>query len=330
MRSAETRVFIIIFTLVNAAACVAAAIIDLRALFVCLAAGILSGAAFAVCETKRKNKVNRLNDYLDLVCSGNYELDISDNAEGELSVLKNNIYKVVVMLKCCNEELSKEKLFLADSLTDISHQLKTPLTSMVVMTDLLKEEKDGERSAEYVGIMDTQLRKMGWLIQNLLKIAKLDAGTAEMAKAQTDIKSVIDESLKPFALTLELKNIEILRRDEAFTFTGDLNWCAEAVQNVIKNCIEHTESGGVISFSTSCSTIYNELVISDNGCGIPEDELPHIFERFYRGKNKSSDSVGIGLALAKEIMLKQGAKIEAESAPGRGTSFIFKFYKTVV
>lgn len=293
----------------------------------------VSGAAmiflFRYYNKKRCSDLVKLNDYLARVCSGDYGMDVADNAEGELSILKNNLYKVIVMLRTSNEALAKDKVYLADSLADISHQLKTPLTSITVMTDLMKTEENGEKRAEFIGIAETQLEKMKWLITTLLKISKLDADTVKLDSSMVSINDVISDSLKPFMIMLDLKNIDVERETEDFLFRGDRSWTAEAVGNIVKNCIEHTENGG-ISFSVSETGLYGELIISDNGSGIDPEDMPHIFERFYHGKNSSCESAGIGLALAREILKKQKATVEALSAPGAGTTFIIRFYKSAV
>ena len=293
-----------------------------------LGTGIIT--VFLIYTKKRYDKLDELNNYLSLVCSGNYDLDIADNTEGELSILKNNLYKVIALLKHSNEALAKDKVYLADSLADISHQLKTPLTSMMVIADLLEHEETVEKRREFIDIITAQLEKMRWLILTLLKLSKLDAGTADFAMEPQSAKDILDESLQPFLITLDLRNISLERNTDDFTFRGDRNWSIEAVQNIIKNCIEYTEDGGTISISTASTTIYDEILISDNGAGIDETDLPHIFERFYHGKNVAGDSVGIGLALSKSILNKQNANIEAESVKNEGTRFSLKFYKSIV
>lgn len=297
---------------------------------VCAVAAAFSAYVFLRYNRKRLLEIEKLNNYLSRVCLGEYSLDIASNAEGELSILKNNLYKVVVLLRTSNEALLNDKIYLADSLADISHQLKTPLTSMMMMADLMKEEQDEEKRKEFVAIIESQLDKMKWLITTLLKISKLDAGTADFFENDVEISDVIDETLNQFSIILDIKNIEISRETESFSFRGDKSWSAEAIGNIIKNCIEHVPDGGMLTFEANQTSIYNELIIKDNGCGIAEEDLPHIFERFYHGKNASSESVGIGLALAKEIFQKQRAKLEAESKAGEGALFRIRFYKSIV
>ena len=297
---------------------------------VCLSLGLVLTCIFLFVTKKRYEKLSELNNYLSLVCSGQYALDISDNAEGELSILKNNLYKVIILLRSQNDMLKKDKLYLADALADISHQLKTPLTSMMVMSDLLKENKVPEKQQEFLGIMENQLDKMKWLITNLLKLSKLDAGTADYKKEDFSVCKAVNQGLKPFLITMDLKEITLINEAKDFTICGDEGWTAEAFGNIIKNCIEHTKKDGRLEIHTQTTTIYNSVIIRDNGCGIAKEDLPHIFERFYHGKNASSDSVGIGLALAKTIFEKENATIEVTSEEEKGTRFEIKFYKAIV
>ena len=264
------------------------------------------------------------------MCSGNFDLDIMDNSEGEMSILKNNLYKIMTLLKTQNEQLNTDKLYLANSLADISHQLKTPLTSMMVMSDLLKDEKDEGKRNEFLSIIETQLDKMKWLITNLLKISKLDAGATEFKHEKFNIAPILEKSLKQFYVTCDVREIEIVNEINDFEFVGDENWTGEAIENIIKNCIEHTNNNGKLRFFSQKTNVYNSLFIQDNGCGITKEDLPHIFERFYHGKNSSSESVGIGLALAKTVLEKEKGDIIVNSELGKGSIFELRFYKTIV
>lgn len=297
---------------------------------ICFLLGISVTGVFLYFTKRRYEKLGELNVYLSLVCSGKFDLDISDNAEGELSILKNNLYKVITLLRTQNEMLEKDKVYLADSLADISHQLKTPLTSMMVMTDLLKTEQPAEKKEEFIDIIESQLDKMKWLITNLLKLSKLDAGTAEFKVEEFSLKSVLNDGLKPFLLTLDLKGISLVNNADDFVIKGDVNWTTEAFENIIKNCIEHTDKNGMLTIETKSTSIYDTVLIKDNGCGIAKEDLPHIFERFYHGKNSSSDSVGIGLALAKTVFEKEHGMITVTSEENVGTEFEIRFYKAIV
>lgn len=317
----------VIITVVSAVVCI---FIQPWCALVCVLTGLCLTAVFLVYTKKRIDKLAELNNYLSLVCSGNFELDIADNAEGELSILKNNLYKVIILLRSQNEQLKKDKVYLADSLADISHQLKTPLTSMMVMTDLISKDSDPDKRAELIGIMETQLDKMKWLITNLLKLSKLDAGTAGFKHEIFSVKEVISQSVTPFLVAMDLKGINFIDMSSDFEIKGDDNWSTEAFANIIKNCLEHTERGGTITVSSEITTLYNSIIITDNGCGIAPQDLPHVFERFYHGKNSGGDSVGIGLALAKAVFENENAGISVESRENEGTKFEIRFYKSVI
>lgn len=315
---------------ITAAASVAATLIKPICGVICFLPCAVIIALFCIWKKRQMDYLRELNGYLSLVCSGDYSLDLGDNSEGELSILKNNIYKVVVRLRSTNEELRREKLFLVDSLADITHQLKTPLTSITVMTDLLKEEPDADRRREFVDIIETQVDKMNWLTATLLKLSKLDADAVVFNKTELSSVKTAEDCLSPFLLSLELKGISVESDVKPFTFTGDKNWTDEAIKNIIKNCIEHSSSGGKLKIAASETNLYYEFTVSDTGCGIDKEDLPHIFERFYHGKNASSDSVGIGLALSKEILAKENACVSVESEAGLGSKFIIKFYKSII
>lgn len=330
MNDREIRIILIVSTVLTAVLSVICAFFSKICAVLCLALGIILIIIFTVVTKRRYKNLNDLNDYLSLVCKGIYDMNIDDNTEGELSILKNNLYKVITLLQSQNEYLKNDKLYLADSIADISHQLKTPLTSMMVMCELLENEENPDKRQEFVAVINNQLSKMKWLITNILKISKLDADATEFKRDEVSISKVLDDSLKPFALTAELKNIAIQNGANDFVFNGDENWTVEAVSNIVKNCLEHTNDGGKITIASESTNLYNKLTISDNGCGIAEEDLPHIFERFYHGKNSSKDSVGIGLALAKTVFEKENASVTVESEQDRGSVFEIRFYKSVV
>lgn len=330
MNDREIRIILIVSSVLTAVLSVICAFFSEICAVLCLALGIILIIIFTVVTKRRYKNLNDLNDYLSLVCKGIYDMNIDDNTEGELSILKNNLYKVITLLQSQNEYLKNDKLYLADSIADISHQLKTPLTSMMVMCELLENEESPDKRQEFVSVINNQLSKMKWLITNILKISKLDADATEFKREEVSILSVLDDSLKPFALTAELKNIAIQNGANDFVFNGDESWTVEAISNIVKNCLEHTNDGGKITIASDSTNLYNKLTISDNGCGIAEEDLPHIFERFYHGKNSSKDSVGIGLALAKTVFEKENASVTVESEQGRGSIFEIRFYKSVV
>lgn len=330
MNDKEIRIILIVSSVLTAVLSVICAFFSKICAVLCLALGIILIIVFTFVTKRRYKNLNDLNDYLSLVCKGIYDMNIDDNTEGELSILKNNLYKVITLLQSQNEYLKNDKLYLADSIADISHQLKTPLTSMIVMCELLENEENPDKRREFVAVINNQLSKMKWLITNILKISKLDADATEFKREEVSISKVLDDSLKPFVLTAELKNIAIQNGANDFVFNGDESWTVEAVSNIVKNCLEHTNDGGKIIIASDSTNLYNKLTISDNGCGIAKEDLPHIFERFYHGKNSSKDSVGIGLALAKTVFEKENASVSVESEQGRGSVFEIRFYKSVV
>lgn len=287
----------------------------------CFFCGFAVIIGYTIFTKMRYRKIEKLNEYLSAVCSGKLDLDLPDNSEGELSILKNNLYKIIAMLRFQNEKLQQDKNYLADSMTDISHQLKTPLTSMMVMSDILKDEQSAEKRKDFVDIIQTQLEKMRWLIQNLLKLSKLDAGTVEIRSDCLSANDVIDLSVKPFLVNFDLREITFSKSGADFNFKGDEGWITEALSNIIKNDLEHTPCGGEISVKLRGTALFGMIEISDNGCGMDEEDCKHIFERFYRGKNSSPESVGIGLALTKAIIERHSGKIEVKSALNEGTTF---------
>ncbi|MBO4457061.1 MAG: HAMP domain-containing histidine kinase [Butyrivibrio sp.] len=287
-------------------------------------------AFFAHITKKRYEAIERLNDYLAQVLAGAKLPETDEQEEGEVSILKTNIYKVTSVLSHQRDLLSEEKIRLANALADISHQLKTLLTSMMVMNDLLKNEDDVAKRGEFLKTQSNQLDRMNWLILTLLKISKLDAGTVELKKEEVSSKDLIASALKPFEIQMELKEIktEVIAND--MTIRCDRNWTLEALQNIIKNCFEHMDAGGQLKIETDDTNLFSMIQISDTGCGIAKEDIPHIFERFYKGKNAGKDSVGIGLALSKSIIDGQHGEISVRSEEGVGTTFTVRFYKTIV
>ncbi len=275
-------------------------------------------------------EIEELNTYLEKVLSGDDPPEILDIEEGELSILKSNIYKVTTKLKYQKELLRQDKVTLATAMADISHQLKTPLTSMMVMNDLLKSEEDRERRDEFLKTQSDQLDRMNWLIQTLLKLSKLDAGSVVLIKEDVPADELFKEVMKPFEIQLDIKGISLKRKIPDTFVMCDKNWTIEAIQNIVKNCIEHMNAGGSLKISLTDTNIFSQILISDTGCGIAAEDIPHVFERFYKGKNAGKDSVGIGLALAKTIIESQHGEISVESEEGIGSTFEIKLYKTII
>ncbi|MDG5854677.1 sensor histidine kinase [Clostridium beijerinckii] len=332
IRNREVRVYFIIAFIVStiAAVCI---------FFLNVLAGIISFIAFVILFVssfgfiKREyGELEKLSGYLRRICNGEYSLDIRDNEEGELSILKNEIYKVTLMLSKQGELLKKEKMQLADAISDISHQLKTPLTSMRVMSDLLSNnDLEAEKRIEFTNNIEMQLDRMQWLLTSLLKLSKIDAGTVSFKKDRVAVSELIRKSTEPLLIPIEIKNQTlVIEGGSNVSFIGDLYWTTEALINIIKNCIEHTGEDGRISIFFDENPLFTEIKISDNGSGIEKEDLPYIFKRFYKGKNAGEDSVGIGLAMAKTIVTSQNGDINVSSRKNEGTCFIIKFYKVTV
>ncbi len=295
-----------------------------------LITGVILLAVFFFYTKKRYIRIEKINDYLVKVLSEADTPDILEQEEGELSILSNNIYKAASTLKVQNEILSDDKKQLASAIADISHQLKTPLTSMMVMNDLLYAEEDPSKRQEFLQTQSAQLSRMNWLIQTLLKLSKLDAGTIELKREKIEVTELLAEVIKPFEIQFELRNISYKQDSGDISLACDKNWTVEALQNIVKNCIEHMDEGGELRISTLDTSLYVQITIEDTGCGIAPEDIPHIFERFYKGKNAGKDSVGIGLALTKAIIEDQHGEITVKSTEGEGSVFSVKFYKTIV
>ena len=277
---------------------------------------------------KLDSSISNISKYINRLLNKDYSLDIIDNNEGSLSALKNDIYKITVILKEQNEELKEDKMHLANNLADISHQLKTPLTSMLIMSDLLENENlSKEDQKKFLNVIRSQLKRIEWLVSSLLKMAKLDAKTVEFKKEKIYADDLILKAVEPVNILMKEKEQRFVLCGDNPTLNIDINWTSEALLNIIKNCSEHTPNQGEIKAEIFDSVMYTEIVISDNGVGISNKDLPFIFERFYRASKSNTDSVGIGLAMSYSIITSQNATIHVKSKVGVGTSFSIRFYK---
>ncbi|MBY0086146.1 HAMP domain-containing histidine kinase [Brevibacillus sp. M2.1A] len=306
--------------------------IDWKAGIVGVAMVFLLLSIFFLFTRKRYQDIRKLAYYLASVYSGQPTMDIRDNVEGELSILKNDIYKVTLTLSEQSTLLKKEKQYLADTLSNISHQLKTPLTSMFVMADLLNNPSlPPDKREEFLGKIINQLKRIEWLVTSLLKLSKIEVQSVIFKKELVSVKKMINKAVEPLLVPMELKNQELSFscKEDLFVY-GDENWTVEAILNVIKNGIEHTPVGGQIAISCEETPLYTQIVIADSGEGISPEDAPHIFERFYKGKNAGADSIGIGLAMSKTILQSQNADVFMESQIGAGTTFRIKFYKQII
>lgn len=280
----------------------------------------------------RYKQIDQLSVYLRRIANGEFDLDIRDNSEGELSILKNEIYKVTVTLYEQAGLLQKDKLFLSETLSDISHQIKTPITSMSVMADLLSDENlPPNKRMEFTQNIRSQLERLHWLVSSLLKLSKMDAGAVVFKKDLIRVKDLIHKSTEHLLIPMDIKDQRLtIKGDKDASYIGDFNWSCEAVANILKNCTEHTPTAGEICVEYVETPISTIITVTDNGEGISKEDLPRIFDRFYKTSNAGKDSIGIGLAMSKTIVEKQGGSIEVHSDKGYGARFIIKFYKNIV
>ena len=280
---------------------------------------------------KKNKKIKNLSTYMNNILNNNYSLDIRDYEEGNLSNLKNDIYKMTVKLKEQSDLSQKKKKYLEEVLSDISHQLKTPLTSMYVINDVLLSDKkiDDSKKQEFLIKNRKELERIEWLVTSLLKMSRLDSGSEKIIPKETKLDDLIRKTVTPLEIPIELKNQHlILDYDKNIKLNIDLNWTTEALINILKNAHEHTKENGTIQIKVKDTVIYTEIEIIDTGEGISTTDLPHIFERFYKGKT-NKESIGIGLNMAKKIINLEKGDIKVISN-SNGTTFNIKFYKQII
>lgn len=279
---------------------------------------------------KRKDKeLKEITKYIEEINKKNYTLHIDEISEDELSILKNEIYKTTIMLKENAENSLKDKKDLKKSLEDISHQLKTPLTSILVMLDNLIDDTDMDKNIreDFIRDIKREVVNINFLVQAILKLSKFDANTINFIKGTNYIKDIVDDCVKNVSTLCDLRNIKIeINGDNKAQIKCDYRWQVEAITNILNNCVNHSKDGGKININYEQNNVYALISIRDFGDGISKKDLPHIFERFYKGENSSSDSVGIGLALAKRIIEEDNGSISVESDEN-GTRFEIKYFR---
>lgn len=285
---------------------------------------------FILYQKKQNKKINEITKYIEEINNHNYALDIQENSEDELSILKNELYKITVTLKEQAENSKEDKIRLKKSLEDISHQLKTPLTSITIMLDNILDNPnmDIETRNGFIKDIYREITNINFFVQSLLKLSKFDADTITFNDKMENLKDIIDEAVKNVSILCDLKNIEIdIQKEKNPQVFCDLKWQVEAVTNIIKNSVEHSKENSKVYISYDENSMYSEIMIKDEGAGIDKEDLKHIFERFYKAKNSSKDSVGIGLALAKTIVEKDNGYITVDSEISKGTTFYIKYLK---
>ena len=292
--------------------------------------GLLAITVHLTTEYYRYRKLQKLSIDLDNLLISGTPLPIREYSEGELSILANQIQKMTLRLTESAEVIKADKIYLADSLADISHQLRTPLTAMNLTTAMLRDsELSTEKRMELTGELRSLLTRTEWLVETLLKLSKLDAGTVMLAHDSVRIKNLISRAAKPIAIPMDLRNQKLVINCDGEAFSGDLVWTAEAIGNILKNCMEHTPEGGTITITAQETALYTQIEVEDTGAGFDTKDIPHLFERFYKGSNASETSYGIGLALARTVITAQNGTVQAANG-STGAKFVIKFYKQVI
>lgn len=279
---------------------------------------------------KQERKIQDINEYIKQLNNKNYILKIEENDDGELSKLRNELYKTMVILKETAEINKKEKENLSVAIADISHQLKTPLTSIMVMLDNIQDNPDMEPELrkEFLQDISKQINWINSLVVSLLKIAKFDAGIIKMDNKEIKAKELINAMISNLGILIELKEINVIEKlDENAIFIGDFKWQLEALTNILKNAIEYSNPKSKIYVIVENTSVFLKITIKDEGQGMDKEDKKHIFERFYKAKNSCEESIGIGLPLAKTIIEKNNGYIKVESELGKGTKFEIKYIK---
>lgn len=298
--------------------------------FLVLAACVVVASIHIGTEAYRYRRLQKLSNSLDRLLVSGKPLEIREYDEGELSILANQIQKLALRLTESAERSRTDKAHLADSLADISHQLRTPLTAMNLTITMLRSPdlKDEKRMA-LTGELRSLLDRTDWLVETLLKLSKLDAGTVKLAKDTVSVRELITRAAAPVAIPMDLRNQRLTINCGNENFSGDLVWTAEALGNILKNCMEHTPEGGTITVTASETALYTKIEVEDTGPGFVPQDIHHLFERFYKGSNASESSYGIGLALARTVVAAQNGTVQAMNG-STGAKFVIKFYKQVI
>ena len=327
-RNREIRWLAVLIIAITAASAAAGFAIQPAAGILALASSAAFGVSFFVFTRFRYKSISRISEQIDLVLHNADHLFVSEAQEGELSILKSEITKMTLRIREQNNALKGEKKHLADSLADIAHQLRTPLTSANLILSLLKNTSDEKERKELLREVEVLFVQMDWLVTSLLKLSRLDAGIVVFQREQIDVGNLINASIRPLLISMELHNIA-LRTDipEEAVIDGDAGWLAEAIQNILKNCMESAGDNGTIEIICEDNALFTEITLHDSGPGFEMEDLSRLFDRFYRGKNAGAVGYGIGLALCKTIITRQGGTIAVKNHPQGGAVFSIRFSK---
>ncbi len=330
LKNKEVLKPLIILIVIGAAASIVGFVFNEAAGVMAVSLSLLFIIVYYIATYKRYKQIANLSEDINKLLHGDNTVSFDDYTEGELSILHSEIHKMTVRLREQQQMLIDDKVYLADSIADISHQIRTPLTSINLLVQLISEPDVSEdKKRQHIIELNRMLSRIDSLVTALLKISKLDARTVQFKPQNISLEELINKSCEPLLVPFELRGQELKISAEG-CFYGDLAWTCEAVGNIVKNCMEHTPEGGTVEVIASENPIFSEIVIKDNGTGIDKDDLPHIFERFYKGKNSSGNSFGVGLALARMIITGQSGTIKAENRKDKGAKFTIRFYKGTV
>jgi signal transduction histidine kinase len=304
---------------------------SVRGLYLCLFCAVIFAVIHFSSSVIRYRKIAGLADEVQHFLHVFEYVDVGGEKEGELAILRTEIRKMMNKLNHQANLLMEDKKYLLNSIADISHQIRTPLTAINLIVSRLRGEKNEADRQRLLHELEQLLVHMDWLIEALLKMAKLDAGTVSMKKKTVNVSDLLKKSVQDFLIPMELREQNlVIDCTDMVSLRGDEYWLREAVGNIVKNCMEHTPDGGVINTHVEENAVYTAITISDTGGGIAEEDLPNIFKRFYKGRNSTSQSFGIGLALARMIVTGHGGTVRAYNNRDGGASFEIKFYKSTI
>lgn len=281
-------------------------------------------------KKNQSKKIKEITNLIEQINRKNYYLNIDNNTEDELSILKNEIYKTTIMLKEEAYNSNKDKDNIKKSIEDISHQLKTPLTSISIMLDNIIDDPDMDANvrSDFINDINREINNINFLVKSLLKLSRFDINAVNYNSQNNSVKSIMDKVMNNVSTLSDLKNIKIdLNIKNDFNLYCDFNWQVEALTNIVKNSIEHSFKDKNIIINASDEKLYSKIEITNYGIGINDKDIKHIFDRFYKGENSNEDSFGIGLSLAKTIIEKNNGKISVSSKKNDKTTFTIKYYK---
>ena len=326
LQNVEFRRRSLLLLAVSVIACAVGFVIQPACGFLALAVCLFFLLYYLVTSLRRDRQMEQLSQCIDQALYGRDGALLSACQEGELAILQTQLQKLLVKLRQSSARDQEDKAFLRDSIADISHQLRTPMTSLNLIAAMLPEVgADSVRQRELQQQLNQLLQRIDWLVDALLNLAKIDAGTAYFRRNTLDAAQVLRQAAEPLEIALEIRKIT-LQVTGSGSYTGDAAWSAEALGNILKNCMEHVPQGGKILVDISQTPLYTQLCLQDTGPGFAPDDLPHLFERFYKGHNAAANSFGIGLALAQRIISAQNGTIRAQNAPEGGALFTVRFY----